>query len=67
MRINGEYPKFYMRVEGKRYAAVETNNDWCHTTGSKAECAFLFGNSCKGIPDCITNNIVYIEVPEEVK
>ena len=67
MKINGEYPKFYMRVEGKRFAAIETNNDWCHTTGSKAECAFLWKTTTCGHLSCINNKIVYIEVPEEVK
>ena len=67
MKINGEYPKFYMRVEGKRYAAVSVDTGLCFTDDIEVECSFLWKNITCGHLSCIKNEVIYIEVPEEVK
>lgn len=65
MKINGEYPKFYMRVEGKRFAAVSVDTGLCFTEGIEVECAFLWKTTTCGHLSCMNNKIIYVEVPEE--
>ena len=64
MKINGEYPKFYMRVEGKRYAAITTDTELCFTKDIGIECAFLWGCADCGPFSCIKNEVIYVEVQE---
>lgn len=71
MKINGEYPKFYMRVEGKRYAAIPTSRNMCYIfnnqTDSFTNCYFLFKEigDCESNFLCTKNKVIYVEVPEE--
>ena len=65
MKVNGEYPKFYMRVEGKRYAAIEVDTGLCFTENIGLECAFLWECVDCGHFSCIQNEVIYVEVPEE--
>lgn len=74
MKINGEYPKFYMRVEGKRFAAIDNSSTLCITEDSNVECAFLWHNQslCDSDLACVNlacekNSVVYVEVPEKEK
>ena len=71
VKINGEYPKFYMRVENKRYAALHTNRKFCHAfdnqTDSFTNCIFLWREvgDCESNLFCSENKVIYVEVPEE--
>ena len=71
MKINGEYPKFYMRVEGKRYAAISTNRNMCYVYNSESdcinECTFLWRavGDCESNFLCTKNKVIYIEVQEK--
>ena len=69
MKINGEYPKFYMRVEGKRFAAISTSTNTCYIckTDGFIECSFLWREvgDCESGLLCSENKVIYVEVPEE--
>ena len=67
MKINGEYPKFYINIEGKRYAAIDNDPMFCFTRDGNVACAFYYGIRSYCDPDlaCIKNRCIYVEVPEE--
>ena len=67
MKINGEYPKFYMRVEGKRFAAIESEGFCWSKYNEHIECDYFKNwRACSKL-GCCENNVIYVEVPEEVK
>ena len=71
MKINGEYPKFYIRAEGKHYAAISTNRNMCYVYNSESDCIdkcrFLFeeNGDCESDLACTKNKVIYVEVQEK--